>query len=307
MLQNQNSTKSVTVCIVGAPNSGKSTLINNIIGKKISIVTPKINTTRSIITGVLTLDNIQVVLFDTPGISLKKTEKEISSIIIKSTWSRIYNVDIVAIIIDGSKRIDNLDIQLFNKIRELNQNTIVLINKIDLGSKFKNYNKVSILKSFNINFIFEISALLGKNISKLLSFIKSHAQESSWMYKDNDVTNSKLQFLASEITREQLLLKLNSELPYKLAVKSEHWCEKKGKVIRIYQNIIVPRESHKVIILGKNGCMIKEIGFQSRIEMEKVFNCKIHLFLYVKVRKVLHNTLAEYIYYDGKFNTNSRF
>lgn len=296
---NINHQKTVSVCIIGKPNAGKSSLLNKIIGQKISIVTPKVQTTRSMITGIVTLGDAQIIMFDTPGIFEPSGRLEKS--MVRCAWSSLNSADIVMLVIDITQKFDQFTISILEKLKHLKIQPIFLLNKIDLSLKYIEYIENYLQEHFKDNPIFKISALSGKNIDKLISYIVSKAKNTPWLYEEDDMTNLPMRFLASEITREQLFLKLYEELPYRLSVQTEQWQENKDKSIKIHQVIIVSRQNYKIIILGKNGSMIKEIGSKARLEMEKFFGCKVHLFLFVKVRELWEETQEFYDYMGLKF------
>ena len=279
----KNIKKSLSVCIVGKPNAGKSTLLNHIIGEKISIVTPKVQTTRSIITGIVTLDDVQLVLFDTPGIFEPK--KKLEKAMVRCAWSSLRSADMIVLIMDGSSKIDEAIANIINQISESSKPITFLLNKTDLKSKHAVENITFLQKIAPKARIFNISALKGKNVSDFIEYLKENASSTGWGYDEDDITNLPSRFLASEITREQLFLKLDQELPYNLTVESEVWEEQENGSVKINQAIVVSRETHKNMIIGKKGSKIKEIGTEARINIEKLFGHKVHLFLFVKVRK----------------------
>ncbi|WP_417905603.1 GTPase Era [Candidatus Tisiphia endosymbiont of Micropterix aruncella] len=286
------SQKTITICIIGKPNAGKSSLLNKLIGQKISIVTNKVQTTRSIITGIVTIKDTQLIILDTPGIFEPK--KQLEKAMVRCAWSSLHGVDIVLLIIDSTKPIDQFTLQILKKLQNLKINLIFLLNKIDIPSKYIEEIENIIRSQFIDANIFKISVLNGENINNLLSYIQSQAKRSPWLYEEDDVTNLPMRFLAAEITREQLFLNLHQELPYNLTVQTEMWQENNDKSIKIHQVIVVSKNSYKTIILGKNGCKIKEIGSKARIEMQLAFDCKIHLFLFVKVRELWENDPHSY-------------
>lgn len=276
--------KTVSVCIIGRPNSGKSTLLNRIIGEKLSIVTPKVQTTRSIITGIITLKDTQIILYDTPGIFEPKGTLE--KAMVRCAWSSLHSADIVMLIIDSLKPLDSITHDILDKLRSLNIVPIFLLNKIDTESKYLNGTKAFLTENYPDGLLFPISALSGENIDKLLEYITSKAKIAPWLYEEDDITDLPMRFIAAEITREQLFLGLQQELPYKLTVQTEKWEELEDKSVKINQVIVVSRENYKIIILGKNGSKIKELGMKSRVQMEQFFGFPIHLFLFVKVREL---------------------
>lgn len=277
------SKKSLSVCIIGKPNAGKSTLLNHIIGQKISIVTPKVQTTRSIITGIVTLGDIQLVLFDTPGIFEPK--KKLEKAMVRCAWSSLGNADMITLIIDSSAQLDDMTREIVKRISALGKKIVFLMNKIDLKSKYFIDNISFLDKAAPASRIFNISALSGKGIDGFLEYLKDNATNSGWTYEEDDMTNLPARFLASEITREQLFLQLEQELPYNLTVEYENWEEQKDGSVKISQLIIVARDSHKNMIIGKNGSRIKAIGVAARGNIEKLLGRKVHLFLFVKVSK----------------------
>lgn len=277
------SKKFLSACIIGKPNAGKSTLLNRIIGEKISIVTPKVQTTRSIITGIVTLGQTQIVLFDTPGIFEPK--KKLEKAMVRCAWSSLSSSDIVILIIDSSTKIDKISQEIVTRISSLRQKIVFLMNKIDLKSKYFIDNLSFIENAVQNPQIFNISAISGKGVDAFLEYLKNNAKGNQWMYNEDDMTNLPSRFLASEITREQLFLQLEQELPYKLTVEYEEWEDKPDGSVKINQVIIVSSQSHKNMIIGKNGTRIKAVGQSSRLNIEKLLKRKVHLFLFIKVRK----------------------
>lgn len=286
--------KTVSVCIIGRPNSGKSTLLNRIIGEKLSIVTPKVQTTRSIITGIITLKDTQIILYDTPGIFEPKGTLE--KAMVRCAWSSLHSADIVMLIIDSLKPLDNITHDILNKLRSLNVIPVILLNKIDVESKYIDDTKAFLAENYPDSLLFPISAISGENVDKLLEYITSKAKIAPWLYEEDDITDLPMRFIAAEITREQLFLGLQQELPYKLTVQTEKWEELEDKSVKINQVIVVSRESYKTIILGKNGSKIKELGMKSRKQMEQFFGFPVHLFLFVKVRELWEDNPDYYQY-----------
>ncbi|ABE05260.1 GTPase Era [Rickettsia bellii] len=286
--------KTVSVCIIGRPNSGKSTLLNRIIGEKLSIVTPKVQTTRSIITGIITLNDTQIILYDTPGIFEPKGTLE--KAMVRCAWSSLHSADIVMLIIDSLKPLDSITHDILNKLRSLNVVPVFLLNKIDVESKYIDDTKAFLAENYSDSLLFPISAISGENVDKLLEYITSKAKIAPWLYEEDDITDLPMRFIAAEITREQLFLGLQQELPYKLTVQTEKWEELKDKSVKINQIIVVSRESYKTIILGKNGSKIKELGAKSRMQMQQFFGFPVHLFLFVKVQELWEDNSDYYEY-----------
>lgn len=280
---NHAPTKLLSVCIIGKPNAGKSTLTNVLLGEKLSIVSPKVQTTRSIITGIVTLDDTQIILFDTPGIF--EAKRRLEKAMVRCAWSSLSGADLIAIIIDGSEKLDqNLKV-IIERVIQGNKKIIFLINKIDIPSP--NYvENLKFLEEIRPGTrIFNISALKNKNIEAFLDYLKSQAKISPWLYSEDDLTNLPSRFLACEITREQLFLQLHQEIPYNLTVDCEQWVNHNDGSVKIHQVILVSRDSHKQMIIGKKASRIKEIGSLARVNIEKLLGQKVHLFLFVKVKE----------------------
>lgn len=311
--------KCAFVSIIGKPNSGKSTLLNTIIGQKISIVTHKVQTTRSIINGIYTEGNNQLIFLDTPGIF--EPGKTLEKAMVRCAWSSIVGTDFVCLLLDVNNIIDN-DKNLLKILRNISSNNVnltILINKIDLlkgdvksflenisnksneplNSKsalelIENQNLdciklVTLLKLVNEHYplapIFFTSGKTRISVDKFLLHLISKAQPRDWYYSEDQITTAPLRFIAQEITREQSFLALEQELPYNLTVETDKWEDISDDEVKIYQSIIVSRAAHKKIILGKNGLKIKEISMKSRQEIERTLDFKAHLFVFVKVRE----------------------
>lgn len=290
----QNRLKSLSVCIVGKPNAGKSTLMNLLIGQKLSIVTPKVQTTRSIITGIVTIDDTQIILFDTPGIFEPK--KKLEKAMVRCAWSSLSSADIITLIIDSTVTLDDMMKTIIKRLSAVGKPIVFLMNKIDTKSKHYMDNMLFIEKTQPLARIFNISALKNKNVDSFLNYLKDSAKNDGWMYEKDDMTNLSSRFLATEITREQLFLQLHQEIPYYLTVEHESWKEQEDGSIKIGQVIIVGRDIHKNMVIGKKGARIKEIGTKARENIQDLIGAKIHLFLFVKVKEnweddieILHN------------------
>ncbi|MEY2393132.1 GTPase Era [Wolbachia endosymbiont of Tettigetta isshikii] len=277
--------KCLFVTIAGLPNAGKSTLINSIVGKKIAIVTPKVQTTRTQIRGIAIRDDTQIIFTDSPGIFSAETKLE--KTLVKSAWSAIKGDDITLLLVDVSNYLKNIERikAIFARLQRTKGRCILVINKIDLIKKPElkmAYGHLNLLYRFER--IFTISALKSDGLSDLISYLSEVAQAGPWFYREDQITDSSTSFLSAEITREKLFLNLREELPYSIAVITEQIQEKKDKSLIIKHVIFVLRDSHKKIVLGKDGSNIKKIGIEARVELEKLFECKVHLFLFVKVR-----------------------
>ncbi|WP_168464560.1 GTPase Era [Wolbachia endosymbiont of Ctenocephalides felis wCfeT] len=277
--------KCLFVTIAGLPNAGKSTLINSIVGKKIAIVTPKVQTTRTQIRGIATYNETQVIFTDSPGIFSAETKLE--KALVKSAWSAIKGNDVTLLLIDASNYLKNIERikTVFARLQRTRSRCILVINKTDLIKKPElkmAYEHLKLLYKFEK--IFTISALKNDGLDDLMDYLSEIAPVGPWFYEEDQITDSSMNFLSAEITREKLFLNLREELPYSAAIITEQFEEKKDKSLVIKQVIFVLKDSHKKIVLGKDGSSIKKISIEARAELEKLFECKVHLFLFVKVR-----------------------
>ena len=272
--------KAGTVSIIGKPNTGKSTLINTITGRKISAVSDKPNTTRNKILGVLNSKDSQMLFLDTPG--LQKSNKFLNRIMVQSSMQAISEADVILVMIDGTKKFSEDDLNLFDKIKD--KNPIVAINKIDLIKKSRILGLIENLRSkynFVENFI-PISALNNEGTNLLLDKLKENLPFDEKILSDDILTDQPEKFYLSEIIREKIFTNLYQEVPYRIAVVVEEIIEKK-KIIVIQAYIVAESSHHKQIIIGKKGQMIKKVGEESRVDIQEFLNCKVFLDLRVKV------------------------
>ena len=282
-------TKSGFVNILGVPNSGKSTLINKLVGKKVSIVSHKVQTTRFCIRGICTysfedLSKSQIILIDTPGIFSAK--RRLDKAMVSAAWSELKHSDKVIFIHDVSKSIENNSLNVMKEIFKIKEKVILVLNKIDLLPKDELLKQISHFKElYDFEKVFLVSAKNGSGCDQLIEFLAMSMPTHPLMYDDNTISDLPLSILASEITREKLFKNLNKELPYNLMVETEKWDIRSDKSINIQQTIFVNKSSHKPIILGKAGQNIKRICILARKDLEKLLDCKIHLFLFVKFKK----------------------
>ncbi|MDD4519814.1 MAG: GTPase Era [Alphaproteobacteria bacterium] len=271
------------VSLIGASNVGKSTLMNRFIGEKVSIVTPKVQTTRSRIRGIYVKDNTQIVFVDTPGVFQSKTRLE--KAMVSSAFESISDADEVLFLVDALKGMDKNTSILLDRLKETHQNAILVINKIDLVSKeqllplIERLNKTGVFTD-----TFLVSAEKGDCTETLLDFLVKKMPPLPFMFPADEVSDLPNRLFTAEITREKLFLFLQQELPYSIAVKTSRFEDKGDKGLVIEQNIFTQRDSQKAIILGKKGSMIKKIGMSSKAELEKLFERPIHLYLFVKVK-----------------------
>lgn len=279
-----NQTKTSTIAIVGAPNAGKSTLLNYIIGAKISITSPKVQTTRNAICGIATHENTQLIFTDTPGVFTPKGKLE--DAIVKVAWREMIGVEQLVLLIDAKRGICINTLAILTELSKRKKSLIIVINKIDIIKRSNILLIIDDLKTYSIvKEIFMISAKTGENIELLKEYLSNNAKPSPWLYSDEEITNLPSRFIACELVREQLFLNLEQEIPYNVTVECEMWEELKDRSIKMNLAIYVTKEGQKKIIIGKGGSLIKKIGQRARIGLEELFERKIHLYLFIKVRE----------------------
>ncbi|KJV55586.1 GTP-binding protein Era [Orientia chuto str. Dubai] len=294
-MKEQNKTaqqKTIVVSILGMPNSGKSTLLNRLIGHKISIVTPKVQTTRSAITGIVTYNFTQLIFIDTPGIFQPK--KTLEKAMVRCAWTSIVGADLALLMIDITKKLNEQIQIILTRLISQKIKFCIILNKIDVGVSNLTQLKND-LKRFNVKIIV-ISALNGDGVQNLLQYIVDIAPIKPWLYDEDNITTASMKFLAQEITREQLFLALHQELPYNITVEHERWEQLKDGSVKIFQAIVANKSNYKAIILGKAGSKISIIGQKARLAMQKAFSLKICLILFVKIRPSWDQ---EYTFYEN--------
>ncbi len=270
------------VAIIGEPNAGKSTLINRFVGGKVSIVSPKVQTTRFNIRGVCVHGDAQLVFIDTPGIF--SAEKNFEKAMVSAAWSGIGDADAVLLLLDATRGLRDNTIEIIERLRGLEKPVYLAINKVDALEKSKLLELATTCnKAGNFANIFMISALSGDGVEDVLYHISAALPQGEWLYPDEQMSDIQMRLLAAEITREKIFLRLEQELPYSIFVETEKW-EEGDKLIKIAQAILVQREGQKKIVIGEKGAMIKDIGSAARRELEKMLEKKIHLELFVKVK-----------------------
>ena len=277
--------KSGFVTIIGKPNVGKSTLLNRIINEKVAIVSPKPQTTRNKIIGILNDEESQIIFIDTPGIH--KSKNKLDEFMQDSIDNAVEGVDIILLVVDGTKEIREKDIELIKSYDD--KNTIIVVNKVDEIKYDKLISKLQVFNNLkNIVDIVPISAKTGKNVDELIKVIKKHLKEGVKYFLNDEFTDKSERFLVSEAIREKVLLTLQDEIPHGIAVDIIEYKES-PKLYTISADLICERESHKKIIIGKGGEMLKKIGIQSRKEIEAIVGTKVMLNLFVKVRENWRN------------------
>jgi GTP-binding protein Era len=270
--------------IVGMPNAGKSSLTNALLGQKLSITSPKVQTTRNSIKAIIISNNAQIIAIDTPGIFIPRDDKILERIIVKSAWQALREADHICFVIDAEIGLNIENQRILKDLKKENLEITIIINKIDLIRKSKILDIIAPLANLGFEEIIPVSATSGDGIADLRIFLEDKCKHPDWLYNEDEITDAPMRFIASEITREKLFLHLNQELPYSLTVKTESYEVLDNKQIKIRQTILVLKESQKSIVLGKNGSMIKRIGEESRFDIGLIANTKVHLFLFVKVQ-----------------------
>ncbi len=281
------------VALLGPPIAGKSTPLNALVGTKISIVTPKVQTTRARVIGIALKGSAQIVYVDTPGIFTPK--RRLERAMVDAAWQGARDAEIIVLLVDAAEKRADDTAAIVAGLKAANRTAILALNKIDLVAPptllalADRLNREGVFTD-----IFMISALTRDGVSDLEAKIIALLPEGPWLYPEDQVTDIPLRQLAAEATREQLFLQLRQELPYALTVETESWEEREDGSVRIEQTIYVERESQKGIVLGQGGQRIKAVGAASRATLERFFDRRVHLFLVVKVRTGWHDDPARY-------------
>jgi GTP-binding protein Era len=277
-------THSGFVALIGAPNAGKSTLLNKLVGAKVSIVTHKVQTTRAIVRGIVTHGDAQIVFVDTPGIF--KPRRRLDTAMVSTAWGGAKDADIVLVLIDAERGIKGDADKLLDKVATAMQPKVLILNKVD---RVKHESLLALSQAANERVAFQrtfmVSALTGSGCKDLLHYLAETLPEGPWYYPEDQISDLPMRQLAAEITREKLYLRLHQELPYSSHVETEKWEEKQNGSVRIEQVIYVERDSQKKIVLGHKGETIRAIGQAARLEIGKILEQEVHLFLFVKVRE----------------------
>jgi GTP-binding protein Era len=286
-------TRSGFVALIGAPNAGKSTLVNRLVGAKVSIVTHKVQTTRAIVRGIATHHDAQIVFVDTPGIF--KPRRRLDQAMVTTAWGGAKDADIVLVLIDTERGIRGDAEAILDNLAGVRQPKILVLNKVD---RVKPEALLKLTSEANEKADFErtfmVSALTGSGCGDLLDFLAGRLPEGPWYYPEDQISDLPMRQLAAEVTREKLYLRLHQELPYSSHVETERWEEKKDGSVRIEQVIYVERDSQKKIVLGHKGETIRAIGQAARHEIAAMLEQPVHLFLFVKVRENWGNDPERY-------------
>jgi len=272
------------VALIGAPNVGKSTLVNALVGSKVTIVSRKVQTTRALIRGIVVENNAQIILVDTPGIFAPK--RRLDRAMVSTAWSGAHDADLVCVLLDAREGLNEEADAIFARLADVAHPKILVLNKVDLVPREK---LLALAKAANDRLAFAhtfmISALSGDGVDDLRRTLASMVPPGPFHYPEDQMSDAPIRHLAAEITREKIFQKLHQELPYSSTVETESWTERKDKSVRIEQTIFVERESQRKIVLGKAGATIKSIGADARKEIAELIEQPVHLFLFVKVRE----------------------
>lgn len=270
------------IALIGAPNAGKSTLLNQLVGAKVAIVSPKVQTTRFALRGIHCTGDAQLIYIDTPGIF--SARGALDQAMVQAAWNGASEADVIAVLVDVSKKDHSQSEVILESLAEHGLKPLLVLNKIDRIAKPKllelaaHFNAVADCAE-----TFMVSAMKGDGVEGLERYLVEQARPGPWLYPEDQLTDLHSQLLAAELTRESLFLHTHQELPYGLMVETEKWEAKKDGSVKIWQQVIVEREAHKKIVLGKGGEHIKRIGERSRKEIAKLLDCPVHLFLHVRV------------------------
>lgn len=299
--QRQGETRCGFVALLGAPNAGKSTLLNQMVGAKVSIVTPKVQTTRFKVLGIVLHEAAQIVFIDTPGIFTAK--KRLERAMVAAAWSGAGDADSVVVLIDASRGLMDDVRTIIEGLKKAKRSAVLAVNKIDLVDRETLLPLVeTLIGIFDFDHVFMISALTGNGVRDLIAYCAERVPTGPWLFDEDQLSDMPVRTLALEITREKLFMALRQELPYALTVETDKWEERKDGSAAVYQTIYVERDSQKAIILGHGGRCIKSVGAAARKELEELLERRLHLFLFVKVRENWTNDPDRYRDVDLDFN-----
>src|SRR6201987_6215101 len=272
------------VALIGAPNVGKSTLVNALVGSKVTIVSRKVQTTRALIRGIVVEGHSQIILVDTPGIFAPR--RRLDRAMVTTAWSGAHDADLVCVLLDAKAGLDEEADAILTKVASVDHQKILVLNKIDLVPREK---LLALAKAANDRLAFAetfmVSALSGDGVADLRHALARTVPSGPFLYPEDQMSDAPMRQLAAEITREKIYQKLHQELPYQSTVETDSWTERKDGSVKIEQTIFVERESQRKIVLGKGGATIKSIGAASREEIAEILEVPVHLFLFVKVRE----------------------
>ncbi|HXZ01312.1 MAG TPA: GTPase Era [Stellaceae bacterium] len=271
-----------TVALVGAPNSGKSTLLNQLVGAKVSIVSPKVQTTRSRVLGIVIENAAQLILVDTPGIFAPK--RRLERAMVAAAWAEAEDADQVVVLIDAARGVEPEAQRIVDGLKAAGRRAVLALNKVDLVDPRSLLPLTDRLRREGIfDAVFMISALTGDGVADLRRHLAAVLPAGPWLYPEDQLTDLPQRLMAAEAVREQVFLQLHQELPYATTVETDSWEEREDGSVRIAVTVHVQRASQRAIVLGKGGSRIKAIGERARAELERMFGRRVHLFLFVRV------------------------
>lgn len=282
------------IAIIGAPNAGKSTLVNALVGAKVAIVSHKVQTTRVPVRGIATLGSSQLVFIDTPGLFAPR--RRLDRAMVDAAWGGAMAADMIALVIDAAKAIDEDVGSIVKRLESTKAPLIAVLNKVDRVEAKEKLLALAdeLTRRLPFEKLFMISALSGEGVDDFKRYLAERVPPGPWHYPAEDLSDAPLRLLAAEITREKIYNRLHDELPYTTAVETASWEERKDGSVRIEQTIYVARDGHKAIVLGKGGQTIKQISMEARRELTDILERPVHLFLFVKVREGWQNDPERY-------------
>jgi GTPase len=276
-------TRCGTIAVVGAPNAGKSTLVNALVGQKVAIVSPKVQTTRQRLVGIAIHDSTQMLLVDTPGIFAPR--RRLDRAMVKAAWDGATDAEVIVLVIDAKAGLKGDVPEIIATLAKRREPKLLVLNKVDICVKERLLDLASRCNELaKFEEIFFISASTGDGVVQLKAALAGRLPLSPWHYPEDQLSDATTRLMATELTREQLYLQLHAELPYAATIETEKWEERRDGSIAIHQQIIIERDSQKAIVLGKGGSRIKEIGAAARAGISDLLGRKVHLFLHIKVR-----------------------
>lgn len=273
------------VALIGAPNAGKSTLLNHFVGAKVSIVSPKVQTTRTRVRGIVMADDAQLVFIDTPGIFTPR--RRLDRAMVKAAWGGAEDADVVVLLVDAPRGVTGEVRTILDGLKGHGKRCLLALNKVDQVADKDRLLRLSqeLFAEGLFSDVFMISAKTGSGAQDLMNFLAAKMPRGPWMFPQDDISDMPQRLLAAEITREKLYYQLQQELPYSATVETDLWQDGDDGSVRIEQTVYVERDSQKAIVLGKGGRRIRALGEAARVELEEIFECRVHLFLFVKVRE----------------------
>ncbi len=287
-MSEQNGQRCGFAAIIGAPNAGKSTLINSIVGGKVSIVSSKVQTTRTRVLGIMVEGNAQIIFVDTPGIFKPSQNNRMERAIVAAAWDGVEDADLILLVVDATKGLSRPVRPIIDQLKKdsAGKKVALILNKIDEVHRPKLLElTVQMNEAFPFDATFMISARKNDGVADLLKYVAKQMPESPWHYPEDQMSDMPMRMMAAEVTREKLFRSIHDEIPYDITVETESWEEFEDGSVKIDQVIFIAREGQKKIVIGKGGSMLGKIGEQARVELEEIMGCRVHLKLFVKLRE----------------------